>query len=287
MTLRDALVDFSQGWHDDLSPGWRALLAGTSPDPLAVLESLTFDALQPIYPARRAKPLPGARADAHVFRAFDGIEPAQVRCVLIGQDPYPTLSRATGRAFEQGDIDAWALPAASVATSLRVLLKMLIAARSRDNQVLKLSWSSLLRFASTSPAVALEPPRALFDRLQQTQGVLFLNAGLTLTRYRSGGAPEQTRGHIPFWRPVVGQVLRSMATRTSGQVVFLCLGQFAQSLLTSEGVKQAAADAGTWGTRAADVALPHPVAPGFTRGPNPFNAVNAKLASFGAAPIEW
>jgi uracil-DNA glycosylase len=286
MNLRDALSDFSIGWRDDLSPAWRTLLAGAGPNPLAVGGTLDFDPLQPIYPARRARPLPQARDDAHVFRAFDGIEPHQVRCVLIGQDPYPALRRATGRSFEQGDIDDWGLPAASVANSLRVLLRMLVAARTRDDAVLKLSWASFVRHAAT-PAVGLEPPRALFDRLQLAEGVLFLNAGLTITRYRSGGAPEQTRGHIPFWRPVVGQVLRALATRDGGPVVFLCLGQLAQKLLASEGVMTAAGAAGTWGTRAADIALPHPVAPGFIGGPNPFGAVNARLAAFGAAPIAW
>jgi uracil-DNA glycosylase len=286
MKLRDALGEFSAGWRDDLSPKWRALLAGTNPNPLSVAAALTFDALEPIYPARRHTPLPGARADAHVFRAFDDIEPSQVRCVLIGQDPYPDLRRATGRSFEQGNLAAWQNPAASVAASLRVLLRMLVAARTGNDSVLKMNWTSLLAFAA-SPAAGLEPPRALFDRLQRAQGVLFLNAGLTITRYRSGGAPEQTQGHIPFWRPVVGQVLRALATRGSGHVVYLCLGRFAQQVLASEGVKLAAVGAGTWETRAIDVALPHPVAPGFIGGLNPFNAVNAKLVAMGASPILW
>jgi uracil-DNA glycosylase len=284
--LRDALNDFAVDWRNDLTAAWRTALAGASPDPLSIDSTLTYDELQPIYPSRRDKPLPGARADAHVFRAFDGLAPSKVRCVLIGQDPYPALRRATGRSFEQGDIDAWNLPAASVANSLRVLLRMLVAARTNDSAVVKMSWTTFLRHIAT-PGVALESPRALFDRLQQTQGVLFLNAGLTITRYQSGGGPEQTRGHIPFWRPVVGQVLRSMAVRRSGQVVFLCLGALAQKLLVNEGVMPAATQAGTWETRAGEVALPHPVAPGFINGPNPFKAVNAKLLSFGGAPIDW
>ncbi|MDR6860187.1 hypothetical protein [Variovorax guangxiensis] len=284
--LRDALNDFAVDWRNDLTAAWRTALAGASPDPLSIDSTLTYDELQPIYPSRRDKPLPGARADAHVFRAFDGLAPSKVRCVLIGQDPYPALHRATGRSFEQGDIDAWNLPAASVANSLRVLLRMLVAARTNDSAVVKMSWTTFLRHIAT-PGVALESPRALFDRLQQTQGVLFLNAGLTITRYQSGGGPEQTRGHIPFWRPVVGQVLRSMAMRRRGQVVFLCLGALAQKLLVNEGVMPAATQAGTWETRAGEVALPHPVAPGFINGPNPFKAVNAKLLSFGGAPIDW
>jgi uracil-DNA glycosylase len=283
MNLRDALNDFSVGWRDDLSPTWRSALAEVGPNPLGVLSTLTFAPAEPIYPTRRNVVLAGARADAHVFRAFDAVEPSNVRCVLIGQDPYPALSRATGRSFEQGDIAAWTGKASSVASSLRVLLRMLVAARTGNTAVLKMNWASFMQFAAT---ISLESPRDLFDRLQ-AQGVLCLNAGLTITRYKSGGSPEQTKGHIPFWKPVVGQVLRSVATRQTGHVVFLCLGQYAQKLLVSERVELEAGVAGTWGTRATLVALPHPVAPGFISGPNPFVAVNAQLASLGAAPIAW
>jgi len=283
MNLREALNEFATGWKDDLSPAWRNALANVDPNPLGVARTLTFAATEPIYPARRNVVLVGARADAHVFRAFDGVEPSQVRCVLIGQDPYPTLSRATGRAFEQGDIAAWAGQSSMVASSLRALLRMLVTARTGNPAALKMSWSSFVKFAAT---ISLESPRDLFDRLQ-SQGVLCLNAGLTITRYKPGGAPEQTKGHIPFWRPVVGQVLRSLATRQAGHVVFLCLGQFAQKLLKSERVESDALAAGTWGTRATLVALPHPVAPGFAGGPNPFLAVNAGLATLGATPISW
>lgn len=283
MNLRDALNDFSLDWRDDLSPKWRTVLAGVNPNALGVVDTLTFTATEPIYPTRRSVVLAGARADAHVFRAFDDLEPSRARCVLIGQDPYPALSRATGRSFEQGDLNAWASKASLVASSLRALLRMLVAARTGDATVLKMSWSNFVKFTAT---IQLESPRELFDHLQ-SQGVLCLNAGLTITRYKSGGAPEQTKGHIPFWKPVVGQVLRSIATRNAGHVVFLCLGQFAQSLLTSERVKSEATMAGTWGMRAIDIAMPHPVAPGFIRGPNPFLAVNEKLALMGASAIDW
>ena len=283
MNLRDALSDYSLNWRADLSANWRAALAGTSPNAIGVLDTLTFATTEPIYPARRNVVLPGARVDAHVFRAFDDLEPSNVRCVLIGQDPYPVLSRATGRSFEQGDLDAWVSTALSVASSLRALLRMLVAARTGNPAVLKMSWAKFVKFTAT---IRLESPRDLFDHLQ-SQGVLCLNAGLTITRYRSGGAPEQTRGHIPYWKPVVGQLLRSLATRNSGHVVFLCLGQFAQKLLMSERVKTEATTAGTWGTRATDLAMPHPVAPGFIAGPHPFLAVNGKLASMGASAIDW
>ena len=283
MNLRDALTDFSLDWRNDLSPTWRTVLSGVSPNALGVPDTLTFATTEPIYPSRRNIALPGARADAHVFRAFDDLEPSKVRCVLIGQDPYPALSRATGRSFEQGDLTAWVSKASSVATSLRVLLRMLVAARTRNQAVFRMTWANFVKFVAT---IQLESPQALFDHLQ-TQGVLCLNAGLTITRYKSGGAPEQTRGHLPFWRPVVGQVLRSIATRTNEHVVFLTLGGFAQKLLVSERVQAVATAAGTWSSRAIDLALPHPVAPGFIGGTNPFVAVNTKLTAMGAPTIDW
>ena len=283
MNLRDALNNFSLDWRDDLPPKWQTILSGVTPNALGVLDTLTFATTEPIYPTRKDVVLAGSRADAHLFRAFDDLEPSKVRCVLIGQDPYPALSRATGRSFEQGDLNTWVGKASSVASSLRVLLRMLVAARTGDPAVLKMTWANFVKFTAT---IQLEPPRELFDHLQ-SEGVLCLNAGLTITRYKSGGAPEQTKGHLPFWKPVVGQVLRSIATRGSGHVVFLCLGQFAQKLLVSERVKADATTAGTWGTRAIDLAMPHPVAPGFISGPNPFIAVNGKLASMGAQAIDW
>lgn len=283
MNLREALTQYSANWRDDLSSNWRTALVGVSPNTLGVLDTLTFATTEPIYPGRLNAPLLGARTDTHVFRAFAGLEPSLVRCVLLGQDPYPALSRATGRSFEQGDLGAWVSKASSVASSLRVLIRMLVAARTGDAAVLKMSWANFVKFTAT---IQLESPRDLFDHLQ-AQGVLCLNAGLTITRYKSGGAPEQTKGHIPYWKPVVGQVLRSIATRSRGHVVFLCLGQFAQKLLVSERVKIEATTAGTWATRAIDLPMPHPVAPGFTTGPNPFLAVNAKLAAMGATAIQW
>ena len=42
----------------------------------------------------------GTDREAHVFRAFDELEPDRVKAVVIGQDPYPHVTRATGRAFE-------------------------------------------------------------------------------------------------------------------------------------------------------------------------------------------
>ena len=113
--LRDTMRSKLQGWPEDLSPSWRTFFAGADPDFDAIAAALTFDPAEPVIPSRKGVPLPGAPAGAHIFRAFDGVTPKAARVVIVGQDPYPRVSRATGRAFEDGALTSWT---ASVAVSL-------------------------------------------------------------------------------------------------------------------------------------------------------------------------
>jgi hypothetical protein len=60
---------------------------------------LPFDAIPP---------LPGGAIwPANVFRALNDLDPAHVRAVIFGNDPYTKVEQATGRSFEQGDIGDW------------------------------------------------------------------------------------------------------------------------------------------------------------------------------------
>lgn len=88
MHLFAGAVGASQVWRGTfegtvLNFGSRSL--GTAHDGVA----------RPAYP-----PLRAGNDGRHLFRAFNGINPDQVRVVVIGQDPYPERARATGRAFE-------------------------------------------------------------------------------------------------------------------------------------------------------------------------------------------
>jgi uracil DNA glycosylase len=121
----------------------------------------------------------------------------------------------------------------------------------------------------------------------QAQGVLCLNAGLTLTRYVQGGAPEQLHGHLPFWQPIVGGVLRHLAARADGPIVFLLLRQPAQKLADAMGIRATAEAAGVWKQRVDEVRLTHPAAFNFLAGKNPFLEVDWRLAAMNGAPIGW
>lgn len=279
LRLREALHEFAAGWREDLGSGWRRVLAQVELSTSDVSPDLTFSRTEPIFPARRSDPLPAARGDAHVFRAFDGLEPEEVRCVLLGQDPYPCLRRATGRSFEQGEASDWA--SLKTSASLSGLVQMLAEFRTGDAGY---RGRGGLRRAVASPEAAIEPPRELFDRWQR-RGVLCLNSALTLTRYRRGGAPEQLEGHVPFWRPLVSGVLRRLAEGVDRQVVLLLLGRVARDAADRAGVRLAAEASGTWARSVDEVRLHHPSfrSPGV----NAFTEVNARLEAMGGCGIDW
>ena len=77
-----------------------------------------------VWPARKNVPHPDALEGAHLCRAFDGLTPADVRVVVLGQDPYPKIGQATGRAFEDG---TWNNDFGHLAESLRPIVRSALA----------------------------------------------------------------------------------------------------------------------------------------------------------------
>lgn len=295
ISLRQALEEMLDGWKSDLSPAWRAALEGVEPDFGAVDPILQHESWEPIFPTRKGKKIPGAPSRAHIFRALDGTGPADVRAVVIGQDPYPNVSWATGRAFEQGDLEDWLPNPALVSDSLERIIPAVAEARTGNFDYTDLTnasraWARVVADLA-SGALTLQSPPRLFDHWQQ-QGVLFLNAGLTLSRFERGGSAHQLKGHIPLWRPVVQAILRVIAARPSGHVVFLLWGSVARTFFQESGIEQAARDAGTWQTRVRTVQQAHPAAsnddgPLFFREPNTFLDANRALREMGAGEVEW
>ena len=291
-SLREALRGFLKGWRDDLAWSWRQVLRGVAPDFDAVRADLELGDDEIIFPGRKGRPVPGAPPGAHVFRALDGIRPGAVRVVVLGQDPYPKHQQATGRAFEQGDLKSWPRDPKRVADSLARVVQAIAAAGTGDGAYTRndAAWRKVLDDLEAG-TLRLAAPNRLFSRLER-QGVLWLNTGLTLSRFQKGGTPEQLEGHLPLWRPIIRRILTHLATRSSGQVVFLLWGSPARWVFQEAGVQQAAEAAGTWQQRVAVAAHAHPAAvisgqPSFFRPPNPIVRANELLVRMGGRPIDW
>ncbi len=282
--LKVALCELLCDWRADLSPEWQQALDGAELAFDQVDERLELHSWEPIFPTRKGFVLPGEPPDAHMFRAFDGLSPDRVRCVVVGQDPYPSISFSTGRAFEAGDCRYWNELEKMFSCSVRSLMQFVYAFRTGETRYAEGTerWPDVLR-AIGGPDSDFPAP----DRLVQgwvKQGVLMLNASLTLTRFSVSGDPHQLRGHLPLWRPLITRLLTYFSNRPSQPVVVLLFGDAAREVALTGGIVSEAELHNHPGI----VALPHPAeGDAFLRHPNPFQLCNDKLAAMNAQPIEW
>jgi len=58
----------------------------------------------------------------------------KIRCVILGQDPYPNKGDATGRAFEVGGYESWLSPIRN--TSLNNIFKLVINGNDGKENIL-------------------------------------------------------------------------------------------------------------------------------------------------------
>ena len=280
--LRAALRETLQGWHEDIHPPWRDVVGGVSLAFEDVDPALALEPWEPVFPARRGRRFPGAPAGAHMLRAFDGLAPADVRCAILGQDPYPCPAFATGRAFEAGNVARWRELDKMFSPSVRALIQLVVAARTGEARYARCfdDWPATLA-AIEEGRVDLEAPEALAGRWVAS-GVLLLNASLTLTRFRREGDPHQVRGHLPLWRPLMVRVLAHLAQGGS-PTVFIAFGDAAAETLGASipGVSDPADDPRV-------ILRPHPAeADAVLAQENPFVLCNRRLQAMGAEAVDW
>jgi uracil-DNA glycosylase len=272
MKLRRKLKAYLSGWKSDLPAAWRPKFDGFELDFNRVREDLEFDSAHPVYPGRRGHPPAGAPAGSHILKALDGINPGQVRLVVLGQDPYPNVAHATGRSFEQGDLPDYS--SKKVTTSMRRILQALAEARTGKSAYVEAGGWGLVK--ADLAALNIEAPGKLWNGWRD-QGAIFLNAGLTLTKFKPGGSPEQKYGHIPLWQPFIAQLLKSLAALQP--FVFVTWGEYARKL---------AGNIADWGPHVVPLNGIHPAAgAGFLKPPNQFVAIGEKLKTLGGAPFRW
>ncbi len=278
--LVDALRETLEGWRSDLPAAWATVIGDVELGFDDCDPALELEAWEPIFPARRGRTFPGAPAGAHMLRAFDGIEPDAVRCVILGQDPYPEPGFSTGRAFEAGNVAAWRELDKMFSKSVRAFTQQICAARTGRLELAASfdAWPGLLREVEAG-TVAIEAPGAIADRWVG-EGVLLLNASLTLSRFQVAVDPHQSRGHLPVWRPLIQAVLRHLAA--SGRpIVYLGFGDAAADTLRLAGLETPPAPQAT-------LQRPHPAfADAMFALENPFVACNRHLADLGLRPIAW
>jgi hypothetical protein len=85
VSLKRALMEILTDWPDDRPPEWwdacgEVELGFGNADP-----QLELEFREPVFPVCRGRNFPGMPVGAHMLRAFEGIPPHHVRCVILGQ----------------------------------------------------------------------------------------------------------------------------------------------------------------------------------------------------------
>lgn len=281
MRLREAMAETLTGWEADLPEAWQAFLGPVGDHFDRIDADLEFEAWEPIFPVRRGKHFPGQPQGMHAFSAFDDISPDGVRCVILGQDPYPEPGFATGRAFEAGNVASWDELDKMFSKSVRAYMQLIVAARLGDDRLGASfeKWPEV-RALLNDPAGHFERPSAIADRWVR-EGVLLLNASLTLSRFKVDIDPHQSRGHLPFWRPLMLRVIEALLARNM-PVVFIGFGAAAADIFKEMGLSE-----GVSGS-AACIMREHPALADAVLGePNPFLLCNSYLEAMGGMPVAW
>ena len=261
VALRARMQQRYADWRGDLQEdtGWPPFFDGCpEPDFAAIPDGCVIEDDAPVWPGRRGANLQGAPEGAHISRAFDGIEPEDVRVVVFGQAPYPAIASATGRAFEDGTPDA---AGEAVKLALRVLGQSALDLHGEPCP------AGLCHGREGRAAVI----RGCFDRLAE-QGVLCLNVSWTYTQEGHESA------HRRLWKPVTAYLLQRLVERPEGSPVLLLLGTWAERFFD--------------GLRLANVLVVrkcHPAERGnrYFERPNPLQRVNEALQASDSNPVAW
>ena len=180
-----------------------------------------------------------------IFNAFNRTPFDKVKVVILGQDPYHEPGQAQGLAF-------YVPPEIQTPPSLVNIAKEL---------------------ADDIPSLVPHPSSLIPDLLSWTdQGVLLLNATLTVAAHRAGS--HQGRG----WETFTDAVVRALAEQRE-HLVFILWGSYAQR-------KGAFIDRDRHCVICSAHASPLSAYRGFF-GSKPFSKTNAYLASKGIEPIKW
>ena len=134
--------------------------------------------------------------EEQIFNVFNYMKPADVRCVLYGEDPYPRLTSACGVAFWDKEINSW--NDKTNGNSLKNMLKALLVAENLANYK-----TTIAECRNIAAANGIKAPSELFE-YWLGQGVLLINTALTFSGQKS------KRDHFNFWQPFHKALIKAL-----------------------------------------------------------------------------
>jgi len=121
-----------------------------------------------------------------------------IKVVILGQDPYPEKGRATGRAFEVGDLHSWDAKFRQV--SLKNIVRLIYKNYNDINDYSEIKKFSEIQEEIRKGTFKILPPDEIFKSWEK-QGVLLLNTYFTVQHGITGS-------HIAIWEPFSIELLK-------------------------------------------------------------------------------
>lgn len=286
--LRSSMQHNPSNWRRDMPGCWRRYIRNVQPDfnPINFTKKvrnsnerrrLVCDSETVVFPGRRAARPQDAPAGSHIFRAFDGLCPENVRVVILGEDPYAERNIATGLAFECGNISQWE----EMRPGMKRLMQHWAEYYTRNEGQYLLSHRGVSKLKSDLSAGHLDSalrsrtPSNFFESWR-SQGVLMLNTALTYTE------EDHKDAHRRLWAPVIRAICRKLA-KQQRPMVFLALGWKASMILSQSEVFN------SYRGRKKFALHFHPSSRDreFLDGPNIFNLIDRHLTTMEAPSICW
>ena len=143
--------------------------------------------------------------DRNNILRFLEMDKDNIKVVIVGMEPYPSSYKdgdkeypvATGRSFEIANIKDWREKYKQ--TSMRNILKCIYYNETGEKPTM-----DKLRDMITDGSFPILQPTEWFDRMQE-QGVLFLNATLTVKQGKAG-----TKFHEDLWAEFVELLIKEL-----------------------------------------------------------------------------
>lgn len=140
-----------------------------------------------------------------------------VKVVILGQDPYPEKGRATGRAFEVGDLHSWNDKFRQV--SLKNMIRLIHKNYNNIEDYKEIRKFSAIQEEIKSKKFNMLPPDKIFKSWEK-QGVLMLNTYLSVESGKSGS-------HIHIWE-AFSEKLLSYISSTNKDISWFLWGRQAE-----------------------------------------------------------
>ena len=121
-----------------------------------------------------------------------------IKVVILGQDPYPENGRATGRAFEVGDLQSWNQKFRQV--SLKNIIRLIYKSYNGISEYSDIKKFSEIQKEIKEGKFSILPPDKIF-KSWENQGVLLLNTYLSVEAGITGS-------HISIWQKFSEELLK-------------------------------------------------------------------------------